>query len=455
MSNLFGGFEVALRALSAHRTALSVRGNNAANASTPGYARQRAELRSVGLSALGDGGFRAPRAQGVDVVSVERLADPFLDGEARRAAAELAAREEAARVLGEVEAFLGGPADPGVEEAFDALWAAFQDLSVHPESLAVRASLLERASTFCDRVRQLERFLSDLESACAGRAEALVEEVNSLAGRVAALNAEVVRARAAGQDVPHVLDERDRALDRLAELVGARSVERPDGSVAVVAGNGVLVSGGSVGPLAARDGAVVWERSGARAAFESGQLAGLEEAVSALRDLAARADAVIRGLASGVNAVHRRGCGLDGSTGLDFFAGSGAADLEVNPALAPEKVAAASSPAALPGDPSVAVELARTLDRAPVLGGVPFRDAWRSLASSLGVRVAGLKAAADAARAVSDHVAAQRDQVRGVWLDEEAVWMAAHARAAEAASRYFTTVDEVVKAVLEMGVAGR
>ena len=44
MRSTFGGLEVGLRALRAHQLALEVTGHNIANADTPGYSRQVANL---------------------------------------------------------------------------------------------------------------------------------------------------------------------------------------------------------------------------------------------------------------------------------------------------------------------------------------------------------------------------------------------------------------------------
>ncbi|WP_231968011.1 flagellar hook-associated protein FlgK [Thermanaeromonas toyohensis] len=445
--------EAASRAIGAHRAALEARGQNAANATTPGYARERVQLRSAALLTPAGG---LPVLVGVEATGVERMTDSFVDAESRRALGAHARWQEALRVYEEFESGMGGPGDPNLEEACDALWASLQDLVMQPENRAVRAVVIQRAEAFCDAVRRTASFAKDMRHSLDGRVNALVERVNGLAEQIAKINGEILQARAAGRETPSLLDERDRLLDELAELVGASVLERPDGTVVVTAGNGVLVSGPVANRMRYQGGRLLWERTGAEVRLEEGTVAGVFEGAAAVESFLAQLDAAVRGLREAVNAVHRNGFGLDGSTGLDFFAG-GALDLELNPLLRerPERIATASSPAGIPGDPSNALALARAVDSAPVLGDLPFREAVRALTVGVGTAAAGARDAEKLAAAVRDSVLRQRDQIRGVSLDEETVGMVQHQRAIEAAARYVTAVDQAIEALFEMGAVGR
>src|SRR5690606_29347771 len=92
----------------------------------------------------------------------------------------------------------------------------------------------------------------------------------------------------------------------------------------------------------------------------SGKLRGVLDARDqALPELIAKLDSFATGIINGVNSIHRQGYGLDGSTGLDFFTGTGASDIALNAALAgnPQSIAMASAPGA-PGDPSNGLAIA-------------------------------------------------------------------------------------------------
>ena len=69
MSSSFGSLNIAVTGMNAQRRILDLVGHNVANATTPGYHRQRAELRSLGGRAgAGISSGDETRIYGVDVV---------------------------------------------------------------------------------------------------------------------------------------------------------------------------------------------------------------------------------------------------------------------------------------------------------------------------------------------------------------------------------------------------
>ena len=67
MPGIYDSLEIGKRALIAHQAALNTIGHNLANAATPGYTRQRAELSPVLVQG------------GVEVSSIRRIRDRYLD----------------------------------------------------------------------------------------------------------------------------------------------------------------------------------------------------------------------------------------------------------------------------------------------------------------------------------------------------------------------------------------
>src|SRR6478735_329381 len=93
MSSTFSGLSTALNALMSQRAALTVTGQNIANANTVGYSRQRAELASVlssTKSGMMSGTAIGANGGGVTVSSIRRLADAFVDARMRDANAQTA-----------------------------------------------------------------------------------------------------------------------------------------------------------------------------------------------------------------------------------------------------------------------------------------------------------------------------------------------------------------------------
>src|SRR5262249_32243180 len=147
----FSGLSTALSALYAQRRALDITGQNIANANTPGYSRQRAELASIdnlrvpAMYSIGDG---APN--GVEGSSVSRLHDEFLDSRSRAERGLnqylMGQRDTYARI----EQVINEPSDTGIQSQMADLWAAWGDVANRPSDLSARNVVLQRASAVAD-----------------------------------------------------------------------------------------------------------------------------------------------------------------------------------------------------------------------------------------------------------------------------------------------------------------
>jgi len=71
--------------------------------------------------------------------------------------------------------------------------------------------------------------------------------------------------------------------------------------------------------------------------------------------------------------------------------------------------------------------------------------------ANLGVRVAAAQATADARQTVVDTLEGQRQELAGVSLDEEAVYLSEAQRAYNAASRIVTIALEMIDTILALG----
>jgi len=72
---------IGVRAMFANYASMQTTGHNIANAQTPGYSRQTVQLASSGGQNTGDGFF----GKGVDVVTVKRASDDFLEAQSQTA----------------------------------------------------------------------------------------------------------------------------------------------------------------------------------------------------------------------------------------------------------------------------------------------------------------------------------------------------------------------------------
>lgn len=311
-TNLLGSLEIGRRALVAHQRVLQTVGHNLANAATPGYTRQRAELVPVGPW------------QGVEVAALRRLRDRFLD-HARWAEEEgLGGLETREGMLRRLEAVFVAPAGVGLGDLLDRLFQAFHDLSLRPADRAIRIAVRDAGTRVAETLRGLrarvDRLAADLTTEMAEQ----VRTANALLAELAALHRRILDL--AGGPAPNdLLDRRDELVRRLARTLGVVAHDLPDGTLRlVVAGSGVLVLDGTrAAPVALQvgsgDGAVLTV-GGVAVSPSGGALAALLTALNAPESPLRRAredlDALARDLIASINRLHAAGAGLEGHTVL-------------------------------------------------------------------------------------------------------------------------------------------
>jgi flagellar hook-associated protein 1 len=192
---------------------------------------------------------------------------------------------------------------------------------------------------------------------------------------------------------------------------------------------------------------VVWQRDDYPAGVtgEAGALLGAIGDV--LPRYRAGLSAVATQVADEVNALHRTGFALDGSTGRDFFT-VGASGISVAAGIVadPRLVAAASSGGA-------GLDGSRAQQLAELTGA---NEAYQELVVGLGVESQTVNRRVDVQAAIVAHVDDARESAAGVNLDEEMTAMVEYQHAYEAASRFLTAVDETLDTLINgTGRVGR
>jgi flagellar hook-associated protein 1 FlgK len=236
-------------------------------------------------------------------------------------------------------------------------------------------------------------------------------------------------------------------------------LERPDGTVGVAAGDALLVDGGQAMPLEVRDaggGRVSVSVAGGAGPInlKSGSLAALAElsetTLPAVRD---KLNALVKGIVTEVNGIHRGGRTLTGGTNVDFFDPAGLTIDSINVSqavsLTPDNIAAGRSGA--PGDNSNALAIAalRTTGVAS-FGGQTLGAGYQQLVSEIAVALQDVTGRHEAQGTITSNADAQRQAVAGVSIDEELTSLIGQQNAYAAAARLVTVADDMIKDVIGM-----
>jgi len=465
MPTLTSGISTALQAVLTHSQVLEIIEHNIANASTPGYRRQAAQLTaSVPNSINGaDYGIGAgQKGNGVTIERIQRFNLAFFDGRYRAVSAETKNWEAQSEILNQLEPMLGETTDDGLLPKLDQFWASWSSISNDPTNPSLRAVLLDDASSlssaFNRRAVQITQLRSDQNQVLASQ----VDQVNELAAQVAQLNGEIARVISVGEQPNDLMDKRDLALDILAELTGAVSFEQKDGEMLVSVNGHVLVTGHDAIRLGTRpnttDSSVVdvyWS-DGQNLVPASGKMKGTLEVRTILEDQLTGLNTLANDLITQVNAIHSTGFGLNNATGLDFFTGTNAASIAVNTQLDSTSIATSSAPDQ-PGNNDIALRIAGLKTFKGINGDEPTLNEFYN-AQITNLALITNRAADNSYQhsLVASALGDQRESVVGVNLDEEAANMAKTQKAYQAAARVMTAYDDLLDTVINrMGLVGR
>lgn len=466
----FFGMNTALRGLQAQQAALEVTGHNISNLNTDGYTRQRAEMVASPPWASPSWGTPTSPGQlgtGVNVESIERLRDGYVDRNVRQQLGNQSQQQTFVEQLGQLEGVMGEPGSTGLSAKLSKFFTSLADVAQHPDDLAARQSFAQSANSLTVGLNQLSTNFTDIQTQSDVRLNDTVTQVNTITSQINALNVQIRDAIRGGLQPNDLLDRRDQALDQLSGLVNFTYSETP-GTLEVTATFGTatpitLVDGtlNTTTPITRGDLDTAYTNgdlsSGRAYADENLFTTRIPALLTQLNDLAAS-------IVNGVNTQNTAGFDLNGTAGGNIFDATAttAAAIRLDPAndirTNPRLVAAASS-WALPGEPGNGGNALALGALRSVIQGAPLNGTWEGFYGSF---VAGLGGQSQAAQQSSSHAdlltdmaTGRRTSTSGVSLDEEMTNMLRFQNAYNASARMMTTIDESIDILINrMGRVG-
>ncbi len=451
---LNGLLGLARDALAANSFALDVTGQNVANVNTPGYVRRSAilETRIAGNVTYG----------GVDALGVQRSVDQFVDARVYDATGNAMGAQTRDGQLAGVEGLFNDTNGTGLGSSISALFGSFSALSASPTDDAARANVLARADDFATRLRDTVSTIQTQRQDQLTQAGGVAGSANDLASQIAKLNGQIKAAENTGGDASDLKDKQGSLVGQLSKLVDVHTFTDGQGQLVVRAAGATLVEGNVAGSLSVTTDAAGTMRLllnrpqgtpvDVTDHLTGGQLAGLKQ----VRDsdataVLARLDQLAGDVGNAVNAQHAAGFGTDGSTGRPLFSGTAsAATIALDSQMVghPERLAASSSAADVPGGSGNAVALA-ALSTKPIVGGtLTAADAYGGLVGDIGQRKAQAAQDSEMRDAMKSQAEAMRSSSEGVSVDEEMINLTKYQRAYEAASKLISTADQLLQQLM-------
>ena len=461
MSDIYGIMSLAGQALMTQQLAISVTSHNIANVNTPGYSRQQLIMTtntpldsSIGL--IGNG---------VSGEAIERIYDRFLSAQISNESQELGRWDAQKDAVELVEIIFNEADGSGLSQSMSKFWDAWQSLTNNPAGTTERQVLVTASQVLATTFNYLSSDLSQSRQDLDLAIQATVADINRLSEQLADLNEKIISSEAGSLSANDYRDQRDLVLKELSELIDTNTFEDANGAVSVLVANGrPLVTAGQFWQLSTETNAaglqdVVWVDQAGNTTnittdISGGKLKGyLEVRDGIIVDYINRLDTLAQTLMTDVNSAHQSGFALDGSAGEVFFAGTGAADLEVNPNIAgnPVLVAAAADALTVPGDNRKAIEIANLQYQLVMSANTgTYNDYYSSLVRDAGNEVLISDAYYNHQSNMLAQLENQRESVSGVSLDEEMINLIKFQNAYTAAAKLITTADEMMQTILQM-----
>ena len=222
----------AISALQTNQAALNVVSNNVANLNTPGYAR-----RVVNEQTLAVGG----QLLGVDIASVQRVTNQFLQQEQLAAGGTSSQYDTMAQLFTQLNGLLGGPGDnQSLATGLTNVAAAFATASQAPSSSASQTGVinaLQRPGIDILQCLQHHLLAAGPDRPAGGQFRRLDQFADP--ADLPAQQPDQDRQRQLATTPPALLDQRDTALTSLAQMMGIKTTTNADGSVNVSTTDGV------------------------------------------------------------------------------------------------------------------------------------------------------------------------------------------------------------------------
>ena len=464
MPGLFQALEIGKRALLSHQFGLQTIGHNIANVNTPGYSRQRVEISSTYplATTLGIVGT------GVRVHDIRRIQDLFLGQQFREDNKSLGQWRYKEKIMDQVESLISEPNDNTLSDLLNKFWDSWADLSTNPNSVSSRVAILEQANLVVNSFHQTAKQLDSLRDSVDSDLVNMTAEINRLSKEIGNLNEQIKTMELGGVKANDLRDARDFLVDQLSEYIDVNTIEQKNGGMTVFIGAMALVDGPDHLEIAPkvlnRDGKLehelVWKGTDVKIKNLNGQLKGLiDSRDKIIPSYMEELDVLARTIIEEVNAIHRSGFGLNGTTGVNFFETSllTAAGIRINPDLASDPGRIAASLSGEVGDNRIALAICDLKDRAVMVNGsTTINDFYNGFVGQLGMEAREARSFTKNYELLLNQTENSRQAVQGVSLDEEMTNMVRCQHAYDAAARVITTIDQALDTVIsKLGIVGR
>ncbi|BDM62714.1 flagellar hook-associated protein 1 [Shewanella sp. NFH-SH190041] len=449
----------ALSGLNASMAALQTVSNNVNNEMTPGYSRQQVVLSAVGGGPHGAG-------NGVRVDGVRRISDQYQVSQIWHTTSAEGFTKVQNGYFNNIEQVFAADGN-NLSRGLDRFFAALNSAQEQPNEIAYRQAVLNEATGISQRFNSISEGVNAQLQQISGQMTSSVREVNTLLHNIADFNKKL---SASNSIVPPatLLDARDVAINKLANLVNVRVVTDNRGLVNISLRQGQpLLSGTTSGQMSIvtspknPDKPVLTLKFGKSDFPLNDDTGGSLGALVHYRDnelshAKAFLDEMATLMADKMNDLQTKngGTDLNGAKAtvplFKFEPNNPAGSMRVNKDIKPEMLAFGKD--GTPGDNSnlmAMIKLAgEPLDFKTVGTKASLGDAFASQVGVLGSKARQAQLDKETAIAMKKEANKQWSSTSGVTPDEEGANLLAYQQAYQANAKVIASADQLFKSIL-------
>lgn len=226
----------ALTGLQAAQNNLAVIAANISNANTPGYSQENLIETQINNGAGGEG---------VATSVAQRITDPILVANLNAQNTTTSAANTLSTYYQDIQNLLGSVGSAtSLSDAYSSFTSAMQTLATTPQDTVAQQNAVSAGQTLASQLNGLSTGIQSLRGNADTAIGAAVTQTNTLLDNIATYNAEIARARALNQSTATFEDQRDQAVQQLAQQMNVKTYTNADDSMVVTTTTGkTLVDG--------------------------------------------------------------------------------------------------------------------------------------------------------------------------------------------------------------------
>jgi flagellar hook-associated protein 1 FlgK len=233
--SLIQALSTAMSGLRAAQAGLSVTAGNVANANTPGYVRENANLVETSAGSAGIS---------VDVAGINRTLDQLVQTQLWTETSGGSYADAKAQLYQQLQQAYGTPGSANAfDTAFNNFTAGMQALATSPASSAAQSGALGAAQAFARNLNTTSSAIQGLRTQAEQGIATDVQQANAAMQQIAQINQELGGGSTQDSTTAALQDQRNQDITQLSQLMNIKVVQTGNNQVSVFTGSGTQLVG--------------------------------------------------------------------------------------------------------------------------------------------------------------------------------------------------------------------